>query len=745
MNKKLIGRILAVLLASASVFAFSACNTDNEGGTGTGTENSGSIENGGNENKDPNTGNENKDPNTGNGEGENKDPVIKPDDPVIPTTPAGAVKITKAAGDLESAYAIWDKVEGAMSYNVYYKIDGGEYVQLDAPLVREYKDYCRADAVGLKAGKYTLKVVPTGGADYTEDEGKEATATDITVLAHDRSGYAFVNGTASGAYNEDGTLKSDASVIYVTDANKDTVSLNGINGLQNVLDAQKKAGKPLAIRLVGNVTSPDISESKANNNNKNPNTLLIKGDGKGGNMAVTLEGIGSDATANGWTLRVTSATNVEVRNIGFMNTKAGEPDDITLEKDDHVWVHNCDLFYGGAGSDSDQAKGDGALDTKESAYITHSYNHFWDSGKCNLQGMKDEETTNYITYHHNWYDHSDSRHPRIRTCTVHVYNNYFDGNAKYGVGVTKGSSTFVENNYFRSTATMTPMMSSMQGTDALGDGTFTGEDGGMIKAYGNTFDGKYRLITQNDTSDKTNLDCYLAASRDETVPSEYKAKQGGTSYSNFDTASGFYEYEVDSPEVAKEKVEAYAGRVGGGDFKWEFDDATEDSNYSVISALKSALGAYASNLVKVGGEAINSGTSSGGTTGGNEGGNENGGDNTPVEGEITFIPAKSGNGFTVEGTAYSNSAMTVAGVEIPKGASLKLNSAGKISFTTTSKMTLYLYVRDSKTVNIDGTAQTPKAEGSYYVITMVIAAGSHTVEKGGGENALYLVKLVPEN
>ena len=52
---------------------------------------------------------------------------------------------------------------------------------------------------------------------------------------------------------------------------------------------------------------------------------------------------------------------------------------------DHIWVHNCDFFYGHAGSDADQVKGDGALDTKTSTYVTHSYNHFWDNGKCNLQ------------------------------------------------------------------------------------------------------------------------------------------------------------------------------------------------------------------------------------------------------------------------------------------------------------------------------------------------------------------------
>ena len=106
-----------------------------------------------------------------------------------------------------------------------------------------------------------------------------------------------------------------------------------------------------------------------------------------------------------------------------------EGDDVGLQQgNDHIWVHNCDMFYGNAGGDADQAKGDGALDCKKSTYVTFSYNHFWDNGKCNLLGLSEGTTEGlYITYHHNWYDHSDSRHPRVRYYSAHVYNNYYDG------------------------------------------------------------------------------------------------------------------------------------------------------------------------------------------------------------------------------------------------------------------------------------------------------------------------------
>ena len=66
-----------------------------------------------------------------------------------------------------------------------------------------------------------------------------------------------------------------------------------------------------------------------------------------------------------------------------------------------------------------------------------------------------------------------------------MWNNFYDGCAKYGIGATMGSSIFSENNYFR--ATKEPILISRQGNDANGAGKFSGEAGGMIKEYGSIF------------------------------------------------------------------------------------------------------------------------------------------------------------------------------------------------------------------------------------------------------------------
>ena len=523
------------------------------------------------------------------------------------------VTLQNASGSLESAYAEWAS-DGSDSYNVYYSGVGASNVKVDGSLIRKYGSKFRVDVIGLKAGDYTLKVASVKGGKETAS----STSKSIQVKAHDRSGFAFSNNHVPGAYKADGTLKSDAVVLYVTESTKNTIKLDVVTsskgattecvGLQNILTAFKKGydKRPLAIRLIGNVTDPTDTD--------HGDVVIDMGKKEG--LSVTLEGIGNDATANGWGIRVKNAQDVEIRNIGIMNVDSDEGDNISLQQDNkYVWVHNCDFFYGHAGSDKDQVKGDGALDCKKSTYITFSYNHFWDNGKSNLLGLSEDTTEDlYITYHHNWYDHSDSRHPRVRFYSAHVYNNYYDGNAKYGAGSTLGSSVFMEANYFRNCKY--PMMTSMQGSDVYAGGekrdeknnaTFSKEDGGSIKAFNNYMEGSFTFIPYGASKymlkgketaiggidSKVDFDAYVVSSRDAQVPSSVKSYAGANVYNNFDTdKSIMYSYTADSPEQALANVRAYAGRVQGGDFKWTFDNSVDDASGDVNQKLKDALMAY---------------------------------------------------------------------------------------------------------------------------------------------------------
>lgn len=404
------------------------------------------------------------------------------------------VKIVKSEGWLNSAYVVFEQIDNAV-YTV--KADG---VKIDDELIRFYDTYTyyetvensdlsvsyekntlskvvRVDALGLAAGEHTISVSIDGGKT-------ESTAT-MTVLDHDRSGFAFSEGAVPGAYNLDGTLKDGAIVIYLTEENKKTVKATiggieytGIAAITQAIKTKNTGTTPVDIRIIGKLTLDGLSCSDMSS----AYALGVKEA-----SYVTIEGVGDDATMAAGVAAFKS-DYVEIANLGLMKWGGGKDGDgVSLKESTYVWVHNNDYYYGDAGSDADQAKGDGSMDLKDnSQHVTISYNHFVDSGKMSLCGMKSESGPNYITYHHNWFDHSDSRHPRIRTMSVHVYNNYFDGNAKYGVGVTSGGNAFVEGNFFRNAHD--PMLISLQGTDAEGEGTFSGEQGGQIKSYNNKFE-----------------------------------------------------------------------------------------------------------------------------------------------------------------------------------------------------------------------------------------------------------------
>ena len=659
---------------------------------------------------------------------------------------ADSVSFTVAGSWFETAYVQWEPVAGANGYNLY--ADGK---QTDSMLIRQYRGYYRADIPGLKAGSHTVKVVPLISGKEDASKAKEQ---QVTVKAFDRTGFGWVNGSSSGAYNDDGTLKSGAVVLYVTEETKNTVSMDVVTdskggktkqtGIQNILTAYQKGtdSRPLCIRCIGNITDPATLMD---------GDLLLKGSGASKRLScgVTIEGIGRDTVFNGFGLRIANCSNVEVRNIGFMNCNSGEGDDVGLQQNnDHVWVHNCDLFYGDAGSDADQAKGDGALDTKTSSYITHTYNHFWDNGKCNLQGMKSESTDNYITYHHNWYDHSDSRHPRIRTCTVHIYNNYFDGNAKYGVGVTMGASAFVENNYFRNCPK--PMMSSMQGTDAQGDGTFSGEAGGIIKAYNNVMVDAKSYITYKENNQS--FDAYEVSNPRDTVPASVKTLSGGTGYNNFDTSSVMYSYKADAPADVPAIVSANAGRVQGGDFQWKFDNSADDASYAVNAALKAALVSYQSEIVAIGSGSYVGPTEPAATEPAQPAVTTAAPQITQEVPQVTtaaqvipVLPASAyihnftENGLNSNFYRISGNLSTSKGTASYRGMNLtqclKMESATSIGFTAPADGVMTLVFGEAAgTVKLDG----QKQAASDGILTLQISAGAHTLTKADSCNLFYM-------
>ncbi len=651
-------------------------------------------------------------------------PDPTPDPPVI----KGDVNVTLTGYSFETIYCEWEPYSNLTDYNVY--CNG---TKVDAELIRNYGTYYRCDILGISAGEYDIAIVPV----YNGEEITEATTTfRERTIAHVREGFGFVGGSASGAYNDDGTLKSNAQVIYVTSDNAKTVTatVNGTlqTGLQTILDAKQKSNTSndvLCIRIIGMLSASDIDHFSSSSEG-----LQIKGNKSYAEMNITFEGVGNDATINGFGFLLRNCKNVEIRNIGIMNFM---DDGISVDTDNkNLWIHNVDFFYGQVGGDSDQSKGDGSLDIKKSQYITVSYNHFFESGKACLLDASTGSNADYISYHHNWFDHSDSRHPRVRNANVHVYNNYYDGVAKYGIGAAGGgSSVFSEANYFENT--QYPMLTSMQGSDVAGDneGTFSGEDGGVIKSFGDVIvGGTFVPYSEFNTVE---YDAYVASSRDEVLSSSIASKKGGHTYSNFDTSADMYSYQVQTAENARDNVKAFAGRVQGGDFKWEFTDA-DDSSYDINPELKAAIAAYKSSLVSTN---VGGGNSGSGNNGGS--GDNNGNDDTPTvtptpEGVIVHNftdDGKTSSFFSITGNlSVSKGSVTYNGLTLTQ--CLKIESSTNITFTLTEARTLTLvFVENTSNIKIDGTKVTSDSN----IITVELEAGTHTITKADTKNLFYMV------
>lgn len=669
----------------------------------------------------------------------------------------GTIQVTEAKGWLESAYVKFGKLDGAKGYHVYVK--GGpysDYTKIDHQLVRNYGTYGRADVVGLKAGSYQLKVVAVNGS------GQEVPATAsetgaLEVKNYNRDGFAHYNATEGiGAYNNDGTLKTGARVIYVTKNNAKTVQLSmnagkgeeTRTGIQDIIQAYEKGleTRPLAVRIIGQLKASDLDYLGSS-------AIGLQVKGKGQHMNLTIEGIGSDATLHGLGVLCRNCQYVELRNFAVMM----HPEDgISFDtNNEHLWGHHLDIFYG-QNKGGDKSKGDGSFDVKGTFYCTVSDNHFWDAGKCNLNSNGDE--VDYVTYRHNWYDHSDSRHPRVRMSKhLHVYNNYYDGNSKYGVGSTTGSCIFVEKNYFRNCKY--PMLISRQGSDVhngVGSseatkGTFSNEDGGIIKAFDNYMTGQnsFEPYVAGDALYSKHFDAYVVTNRNDQVPAEVVTLQGGTNYNNFDTASDFYSYTPHAAADVPAIVTGFygAGRCEHGDFQWTFNNSTEDKNAEVITTLSNSLKDYNTSLVGIFGDDH----AESGSQGDNDEQGEQGGTTPAPEGIITatFNASPSSPMFSVGGS-YGDGNITYNGTSLKKG--VKLDSKGSITFTPAKNYNMTIVMgtakngRDVKINNVLTTVSgTENAEGKYYQLQPIAITKDtqYVITKGSAEGLVMVIILEP--
>ena len=312
------------------------------------------------------------------------------------------------------------------------------------------------------------------------------------------------------------------------------------------------------------------------------------------------------------------ASNIIIRNVYIIQPKADNgADGISMQESQNVWVDHCTFESVNQQKDYE----DGSCDvTHQTNGVTISWCHYIKTQKSTLVGYSnsasaDENIT--ITMHHNWFDGSSSRHPRVRFGRAHVFNNFYDNVTTYGVGSAYGAKVLVENNAFDGVRVPTDICTfpaKKSGSSWVSN--LTGSVAGYLYAWNNDY-----TNIPADASDPypfTNV--------------EYK-KYGGEKLPaplTYDDFRPTYDYVVDAADRVAEIVRSGAG-VG-------------------------RLAGYAEAPIEADNGGLGSGTTGGGTTGGDTGGNTGGDD--PEE-PTTPSGSELGGGWTLSSVSDAGATASV--------------------------------------------------------------------------------------
>ncbi|MBQ2825760.1 MAG: hypothetical protein IJF13_00940, partial [Clostridia bacterium] len=487
-----------------------------------------------------------------------------------------SIKVESVLGLNEQIYLNLAKGEYVISNK---KEDAEEYTVLDKDLMLENGEMLDCYILGLAKGLYDVKIEQGEGDNYACK-----TLTDIDVEKQDRSGYAhFQRDEGIGGYNNDGTVKEGARIVYLTNENKNTVTLdvNGTTytGIVEILEAKEHIEEPLIIRVLdkvatnqfkGNVAPPDdysnltdeyFKSLFANNMGENiagiPVTYRIKPLNKQVEYVTTPDGIEFVKEIEGevsydflgWTGVITmeNASNLTIEGVGteaefyqltfyFGQCNSIEIKNLTFSK----YPANALDFQSG-GKTREECTSDGWYWIHNNTFnsgknyweegieksvclsnmrnATISYNKFFGQDKVVLLGGWEYDYQMNVTLHHNFYLNCGQRTPLSRNANIHSYNNYI---ASCDRGPSPRTSTYLfsEANYFEDVETAY----YTSGTEILG----------AIKSWGD----KYKGCGATESITKV-------AARDETVENDC-SPDGITDYSKFDTDPELFYYDAEN-------------------------------------------------------------------------------------------------------------------------------------------------------------------------------------------------------
>ena len=417
----------------------------------------------------------------------------------------------------ETAYAVWQGqgdsyyvfVQNTNQDAVYWRtgerindptwLNGWTLVNdsVNAPLVRQIdqvRNIWRADILGLPQGTYGIRI-------STDAAGENVvfSAEGLTTRAFPRYGAAFIPSNelisnqaanewapegATGGYLSDGRVNPDAVIMYVSHNNWDNFTPENLSR-----ENEFRGDNPMVIRFIGTVgdfervadqasvagaiVPPGVANAfnDAGAPTDQNRSITLASDSHG----ITFEGVGPDAVIYGWGFFTGGNTNVVFRNLSFEQYYAFGIRASGVSR--NIWVHNNTLRYGQNwfafnDHETDRAWARGVIDVEQNVTgYTISYNRFIRVDKTHLVvgGVQNWDIYNhghqhYGTFHHNWYQGTQERNPRIRHHNIHTFNNLFEGItghplhyrlmdrfSGYAIGAGHNATIWAEGNIFENT------------------------------------------------------------------------------------------------------------------------------------------------------------------------------------------------------------------------------------------------------------------------------------------------------
>ncbi len=514
---------------------------------------------------------------------------------------ASDLKLSYSFAGYECAAFEWEEANISSCKVSYRKKGNDAYVFVDAPLIRSLSEgTVRVDIPGLEGGAmYDFRI---------EGSKSSVTVENMQIASYDRSGYAhFGYDKGVGAYNDDGSLKDNALVIYLTEENKnnvlDAAYINGekvdispymkqYTGIGEMINNRRYSGSDrfdvgiaklcevygaVVIRIIGRVEAlqnPDGTSTITGLTDYNAygNGGSVGDNGRMARMVnaknLTIEGIGEDACMDGWGIHFIAddetgkhpgaGESFEVRNVTFRNypedavgmegQQEGKADGQLTDPVQRCWIHH-NSFYPGyceKPAESDKAQGDGSCDFKRGRYYTLSYNYFVDCHKTNLIGSGDDSLQFDISFHHNYWENCGSRIPLLRNANFHFYNNYVfcDITQDYGSTGAKLSLSYVAS--VRANSYLFSENNYFDGCKSVAEI----KSGGAAKAWGNSYYACFKTDGSIQVSD-----------REEKIPNNCKYRFGGIDYSSFDTDPSLFYYNAEEKRSDCYMTDAVTARI----------------------------------------------------------------------------------------------------------------------------------------------------------------------------------------